>query len=382
MARSIGDLFDSLEQSGEEAAGFEGSTAAVPGGAPPTAGAATATVEVDEVDEVDEDEGPPPHPLAVALEDAVSDFLGGTAGERDALADAVRRAWEAARAANLLDALAAAADDLLVQPVPDPAAEVLAGELINAAVESRMAIRLGSVRDEMRRRDIIQVYAGMGDSMADAVAEALSDTDDRLARRTYVALLVEMGEAGMRVVDDMIEDSRWFVVRNGVALLGEIGGDTAIAKLTGTLAHDDARVRRETILSLAKIGAEDSGVLVQGMLSDPDAEVRAVAARAVAVLKVERALKPLMEMLESEDEDEVLERVIRALGEIGDPSAVQALEKFAKGGLLRRRPTDIRVAAYTALAAIGTPHAKSLVEAALGDSDQKVAHAARAALAG
>jgi HEAT repeats len=330
--------------------------------------------------EPEEDTGPPTDPLAVALDQAVSSFLLGTSSQRRALAEVVRSAFEEARTANLLDALAEAVDALLVQPVPDPAGEELGRSLMNAAVESRMAIRLGAVREERRRADLIQVYAGMGDSMADAIAEALSATDDRLARRTYVALLVEMGAAGMRVVEKMVGDSRWFVARNGVAVLGEIGGEAAISMLMGTLANEEAKVRRETVLSLAKIGGDDAGMLAMGMLSDGDAEVRATAARAMAVLKVERAIKPLMEMLENENDQVVVERVLRALGEIGDPSAVQAIEKKAVAGLLRKSPTDIRVAAYTALGAIGTPRAKSLVEAATKDKDAEVRAAAQAAL--
>jgi len=320
----------------------------------------------------EEDPGPPKDPRAVALHGAVSKFLLGTSAQRPELAEAVRVSWEEVRSFNLLGDLAEAVDSLLVQPVPDPAGEALAMELMNAAVESRMAIRLGGVRDERRRADLIQVYAGMGDSMAEAVSEALSETDDRLARRTYVSLLVEMGDAGMRVVEAMADDSRWFVARNGVAVLGEIGGDAAISILMATLANDDARVRKEAVLSLAKIGGDDAGTLALGMLSDVDADVRATAARAMAVLKVERALKPLMGILEDEDDLVVVERALRALGEIGDPTAVQAIEKKAVGGLLRKPPTDIRIAAYTALAAIGTPKAKSLVQAAVNDKDPEV----------
>lgn len=330
----------------------------------------------------DEDPGPPQHPLAITLDAAVSEFLLGASAQRTPLADAVRSAFDEAKAANLLDVLVEAVNSLVVQPMPDPVGEALGKELMNATVESRMAIHLGTVREERRRTNLIQVYAGMGDSMAEAVSEALSATDDRLARRTYVALLVEMREAGIRVVERMVDDSRWWVARNGVAVLGEIGGAAAITMLTSTLANDDARVRKETVLSLAKIGGEDAGMLAMGMLSDGDSDVRATASRAMAVLKVERALKPLLEMLANEDDPLVVERVLRALGEIGDPSAVQAIEKKAVGGLLRKSPTDVRVAAYTALAAIGTPKARALVESAVEDRDTEVRLAAQAALRG
>lgn len=320
----------------------------------------------------DAPEEEPRTPVELALEAAVSQYLRATSEQRPEFADALRAAVKEARAANALAGLARAMNALLVQPVPDPEAETLADEFMNAATQMSMALRLGSVRDERERADLVHAYAKLGDPMAAAIADALTETDDRLARKTYVSALVALGQSGLRVVEEMLDDSRWFVARNGVAVLGEVGGDTAIGHLTGTLAQEDARVRRETVLSLAKIGGEDASLLVVGMLNDSDPDVRATAARAVSVLKVERAHRPLMDILEEGDEDAVIEQVIRALGQLGDPSAVALIEKKAVGSFFSKSPMEIRLAALSALGAIGTPHAMSVVESAEGDKDPKI----------
>ena len=320
----------------------------------------------------DEPEEEPRSPVELQLEAAVSGYLTGTSEQRPSLEGPLREAVEAARAANALDGLARAMNSLLAQPVPDPNAETLAVDLMNAATQMRMAILLGGVRDEHERSNLVQAYAKLGDPMATAIADALTETDDRLARKTYVTALVALGQSGMRVVEAMLEDSRWFVARNGVAVLGEVGGDTAIAHLTGTLAHEDARVRRETVQSLAKFGGEDAALLVLGMLNDSDPDVRATAARGVSVLKVERAHRPLMDILEKGDEDTVVEQVVRALGQLGDPFAVPLIEKRAVGSFYYKPSVEVRVAALSALAAIGTPHAMSVVEGATDDKDAKI----------
>jgi len=322
--------------------------------------------------DADEAEEEPRSPVELKLEEAVSRYLMATTHQRASLGDPLREAAEEARSANALDGLARAVNSLLVQPVPDPHAETLAGELMNTATQMRMAIRLGSVRDERERSELLHAYAKLGDPMAAAIADALTETDDRLARKTYVSALVALGQSGMRVVEVMLEDSRWFVVRNGVAVLGEVGGDTSIAHLTATLANGDARVRRETVLCLAKIGGEDAALLVIGMLNDSNADVRATAARGVSVLKVERAHKPLMDILEKGDEDAVVEQVMRALGQLGDPFAVPLIEKRAVGSFFSKPPVEVRVAALSALGAIGTPHAMSVVEGARDDKDPKI----------
>ncbi len=312
---------------------------------------------------------------------AVSAYLMGTADQRMDLGNPVRSQAAAAIDAGQLDEVAAAIETLLLQPVPDPEAAELARQLITTPVEARLAFRMGDAKDEDRREQLIAAVSTLGASMAQTISDALAHTDDRHARRTYVRALVAMGETGMTVVEEMLEDNKWFVVRNGVMVLGEVGGDRSVSFLTSKLAHEDARVRRETVISLAKIGGEDSGMLALSMLEDGDADVRAASARAVGVLKVERALKPLLNLLDVEVDDGVVEEVLRSLGQLRDPSAVSAIEKRAVGSFLRKPPTDVRIAAYTALGAIGTPHAVSLVEEARDDKDGDVRSVVSAVLA-
>jgi len=162
-----------------------------------------------------------------------------------------------------------------------------------------------------------------------------------------------------------------------VSVLGQAGGERAVELLVSTLAHADGRVRREAILALAKVGGEDAGILAYGMLEDPDPEVRLAATMAAGTLKVERSLKPLLSLLEEETDHDVVVGVLGALGKLGDPGAVPTIEKKTGGALLSRQPTHIRIAAYRALGAIRTPHAKSLLVRAADDKDADVKEAVR-----
>ncbi len=118
-------------------------------------------------------------------------------------------------------------------------------------------------------------------------------------------------------------------------------------------------------------------MLVPGMLDDPDPDVRKAAATAAGALKVERALKPLLRLLEEEDATDVTIGILRALGQLGDPGAVNLIEKRALVSFFSRPPTDVRIVAYRALFNIGTPHARALVEQAAHDKDPGVQRAVR-----
>jgi HEAT repeat protein len=314
-----------------------------------------------------------------ALRHAVSRFLEADSIGRRGLGPEVRAAAAALDEATSFDALADAVERL-AQAHGDAGGEepwALARDLLTPGIAGRVAARLGSARDEPGRAALMTACTRLGREMALAFADALSDTTDRFARRAYVDAMVEMGEDGMAVAEEMVEDGRWFVVRNAVAILGEIGGERAVALLTGSLANDDARVRREALLALAKLGGEDAGQLVYGMIDDPDSDVRAAAAMAAGALKVARAQKPLLALLEDESDPDVVVAILHALGQLADPGATQAIEKRAVGSFFSRPPTDVRIAAYRALHSIGTPRAKRLIVGAANDKDPRVRTAVR-----
>jgi len=122
--------------------------------------------------------------------------------------------------------------------------------------------------------------------------------------------------------------------------------------------------------------------LVASMLGDSDSDVRCAAARAVGALKVEKSYKELLEILKKGDAEAVIEEVLRALGALGDPSAVAAIEKQVAGSMFKRPPKGVRIAGLGALAAIGTPHAVEVVEKARRDKDPEISSAAAKFLAG
>jgi HEAT repeat protein len=240
------------------------------------------------------------------------------------------------------------------------------------AEAERLVAALALERDDARRRSLIDQCASLGMPAALALSDALARTNDRFARRIYLDVLSAMGPACMPVVVDMMEDARWYVVRNGVWILGEIGGERAVGFLTRALARPEAKIRRDALLALAKLGGADAGQLALGMLDDPDRNVRIAAASAVGPLGVSRAVKPLIAMLEDEDDPDLTVAALHSLGLLKDPGAVQAIERHAVGSFLRRPARDVRIAAYRALRHIGTPRARRLLNQAVDDRDPSV----------
>jgi len=314
------------------------------------------------------------------LAEMVRAYGEASGDERERLAEEIRaegvRRREARDITALTDMVEILGDACVVSSSPARARELeaLAAAFTTATVASRIVGRLGEVRDEEERARYLAMVPHLGNEVAEALGDALVEARGRYQRRVFMDALVALGAPGMHRAQEMVDDPRWFVVRNGVAILGEMGveAEEAVSHITGTLANPDPRVRLESVRALGKLGGEDAEMLLVGMLNDQDPEVRAAACRSVGVLKVEKALKPLLQLLEEDEEEDVRVGALQALGQIGDPGAVPVIEKRALGGLFSRPGRDVRIAAYRALAGIGTPKARNLLEKARSDRDREV----------
>ena len=304
-----------------------------------------------------------------ALELAVASYLAGGA---DAIK--IRKLAGHHTEAREFEPVAVAVERLVLGAGEPPRADVLelARALMNPIVRGRVVKRLGQERDEARRADYHRMCRTLGVDMAEAIRDEMADEADRSARRAYFDALVAMREVSRPVVEAMAEDENVFLARNGVAILGAMGGPRAAELTLAALANPDARVRREALHSMALLQVEDADQLVIGLLEDSDEKVRLAAVTTAGELKIERAVRHLAARVDGELDPDVILPAMHALGRIGDPGAVPAIEKHAVRERFGKPRTEVRIAAYRALAQIGTPHARRLLDKALNDKDPAV----------
>lgn len=253
----------------------------------------------------------------------------------------------------------------------DDEAVALAVELTTPTVASCLVAQVAASTDEEEREKGAWILSRIGPEGPLALRDALEESPDRAERRNILDALVTLGPDAFEMAREMVRDSRWYVVRNGVTILGELGGESAVGYLTGTLAAKDPRVRRETIMALTKIGGQDAETLILGMLDDGAPQVRATACRVLGAMGSQKAVKPLLPLLKDEDQHTQVE-CLQALGNIGDASAVRPIVKKATGGFFSRPPREVRITAFRALAGIGTPEALRTLQKGAKDGDEGV----------
>lgn len=214
--------------------------------------------------------------------------------------------------------------------------------------------------DTLEHQSCRRLLAVLGSHAIAPLLEVLANEEDMAARKAIVDLLSNAVAGHVSELGDRISDSRWYFVRNVVSILSATRSAEALPHLERTLRHPDARVRRETIRALNGIDDRRGDQMLVAGLDDDDPQNVSLAARYLGVLRLRSAVPALISTAlgEGRGSREPGPRVeaIEALGRIGDPSALPALDSIVRQRAMRGRgrARELRAAAQAASAQIRT----------------------------
>jgi len=203
----------------------------------------------------------------------------------------------------------------------------------------------------------------MGKIAVVPLLEALGRETDRSLRKKIISVIVDLGEDAIPEIVRRFSDKNWYVVRNMVRILREIGTEKAVRYLDVPLRHEDPRVRKEVVYALSSLGGKEAFNLVSRMAGDPDGEVRRGAIKYLGVMRNKGAVPLLVKLIAQRNpfgrNNSLIISGIEALGEIGDEEAVPGLVRLLRKSTIfaRKRNDEVRIAAATALEKIGNEQA-------------------------
>ena len=182
-----------------------------------------------------------------------------------------------------------------------------------------------------------------------------------------------------------LADERWYVVRNTVFILGQIGGNDVVELLRFAAAHPDARVRRQVVVSLANVPKEARLPLLAPQLSTTDLRLLATTLNVMARERGPETVRAIVRQVQApnfESRGDQHQRLIfNAIAEMGDDSAVPTLAALVQKGGWFARMTPQRLAAAQALFKIGTEKALAVLEEGIRSSHEAVRQACLEAMA-
>jgi HEAT repeat protein len=148
-------------------------------------------------------------------------------------------------------------------------------------------------RGGINRKEMETVLVACGDRAVKPLLSTIAEEDDLLIRKSIVDIIVRIGGPAIPAILDALNDSRWYVVRNMVTILGNIGMPDLAPHIVTALSHPDLRVKKEAIKGLSKL-AHPSAVTALGELCFfPEETIALTATAALSQKKEEEAVQIL-----------------------------------------------------------------------------------------
>jgi HEAT repeat protein/PBS lyase HEAT-like repeat-containing protein len=211
-----------------------------------------------------------------------------------------------------------------------------------------------------------KTFEALGPHSVESLLAGLAGEEDWEIRKPFLAFVAARGKASIPALLRRLTDPSWYLVRNVLLILGDIGDVSTIPSIAGALEHPEPRVRRDAVTALGKIGGPRAFALLRDRLGDP--EVAEVAMRSLAVIDRNRTIGTFLEMTERVNllgrGHRRLQDAILTLGALGANESVPRLQSILLRGLwLPPWAGDgVRIAAARALGKIGTDAALGALE--------------------
>lgn len=209
----------------------------------------------------------------------------------------------------------------------------------------------------------------LGTPGARLLTRALGDEGSRNRRNRILELLRGLGKSAIPALRACLEEGPWYLTRNAVNLLGELGDAEGLAVFRQALAHSDVRVRRSAVRSIWKACGPEAGPVLLELLPRTDSETQVEVLFGLGQVRCEAAI-PAIGALASQAPEALRIPALEALGRIGHPSALPILAEHLrrKGRIFKTAESpEVRLAAAKALVALGSAEAIDLVGRTLAE---------------
>ena len=227
---------------------------------------------------------------------------------------------------------------------------------------------------EALNKSVIPLVVHVGTALAPFLIDALANEEDRNRRGRLIRVLKAVGKPAHPFLLEALQSQTWYVVRNTLNVLGDIGEREHVTAIGKKLTHGDARVRRAAARTLGKIGGPESEALLATAVRDKDPETQNEVLLCLGSMKAQSAVPAVCDLAKSRGDEKVRETAMATLGQIGSDAALPALGDILRPkGIFSRESLAIRAAAAKALAAIGTPEARQLLRNAVSTESDRAA---------
>jgi HEAT repeat protein len=235
--------------------------------------------------------------------------------------------------------------------------EALAGEITHREDEHREAVQA--------------VLEEVGDLSIPILLRRMAVEEETFGRKALLTSLSGFGVSVRPHLERWLKDERWYVVRNALGLLMQVGGRKDSDRVKVYLSHPHAKVRFEALRFLSRYPTSLPESTIQNLLDDPDPDVQARTIYSLAILKGRQGYNYLVSMakkpLAGQGDLARREMAIKGIGRGGGREAIDFLTNT-----MTRKPvlgvdgfSRIQIAVVEALIDIGGPSAVDALKSSM-----------------
>ena len=141
----------------------------------------------------------------------------------------------------------------------------------------------------------------IGESTIEQLINSLNNENIDVRKNAAIAL-IKIGEPAVDMLINALENENWRVRWHSAEILGEIKDDRAVKPLINALNNKNNGVISNSIIALCEIGEPAVEILINA-LKDGEWRLRWHSAEILGEIKDDRAVKPLTDVLNDENND-------------------------------------------------------------------------------
>lgn len=127
--------------------------------------------------------------------------------------------------------------------------------------------------------------------------ELLGELKNYSTRKMVIHILTEIGRKDINVLINGLADRRWYLVRNIVLIIKQIGDIEAAYQLITKVRHTDIRVKTEVIKTIGDLKIAQAISFLEESLNTGEPQVRISAVRAIGHLRSDKAKQILIQQI-------------------------------------------------------------------------------------
>nr|WP_320131060.1 HEAT repeat domain-containing protein [uncultured Holophaga sp.] len=202
-------------------------------------------------------------------------------------------------------------------------------------------------------------FREMGEPAMDRLIEALGEEPDRRRRAHLMTVIRALHPLPLPALHRSLSAPTWYLVRNTLNLLAELGDASMLPEIQPCLSHPDRRVRQAAVRATWKLAGSKAAPILQERLPESDPETRIEILFGLIQIQATSALPVILDMaLDPRIALGFRIKAVEALAQIPQEGTSGRLLPLVqrKGRIFSTaEPLELRVAAARAIRALGPP---------------------------